>query len=96
MRDLRIPLTTKGLCRGDRPSHKKTYFGPNVLITRRADQREADQEHIGLGIRERTESVVILLPSSIPQSEGDGLPIDHYIGRVVIKYCRGGGVEIYP
>ena len=38
-------------------------------------------------VRKRTQSVVILLTSSIPQPEIDGLSIHHHVCRVVIEYC---------
>lgn len=54
-----------------------------------ADDGEADEEDVGLRVGEGSESVIIFLPSSIPQTEADGLPIDHHAGRVVIEPGSG-------
>ena len=62
------------------------YLGSHVLVTGRADEREADEEDVGLGVGERTEAVVILLTGGIPKTKGDSLAIDHDICRVVIEY----------
>ena len=55
---------------------------------RRADDREADEEDVGLGVRERAETVVILLTGSIPETQVDGLAVDHHVGAVVVKHSR--------
>ena len=64
----------------------KTDLGSHVLVTGRADEGEADQEDVRLGVRERAETVVIFLTSGIPKPEGDSLAVDHDICRVVIEY----------
>lgn len=61
------------------------YLGLDVLKGRRADQGEADQEDVGLGVGQRAETIVILLSGSIPETQVDGLSVDHDIGRVVVK-----------
>ena len=38
-----------------------------------------------LWIRERSESIIFLLSSGIPESQTNSLTIYHYIGRVVVK-----------
>lgn len=63
-----------------------THLGPDVLKTGRADEGEADQEDVGLGVGQWAESVVIFLTGGIPQPEGDGLAIHHYIGGVVVEH----------
>lgn len=63
----------------------KSYLGLDVLEGRRGDEREADKEDVGLGVREGTKTIIILLSGGIPETEVDGLSIDHDIGRVVVK-----------
>jgi hypothetical protein len=60
------------------------HLAGDVLKARRADDAEADEEDVGLGIRERPQSVVVLLTGSIPEPEVDGLAVDHDVGRVVL------------
>ena len=62
-----------------------TNLGLDVVERRRADEREADEEDVGLGVRKRAQSVVILLSSSIPETQAHGLAIDHNTRRVVIE-----------
>ena len=63
------------------------YLSPDVLIARGADKRKTNQEYISLGVRKRTESVVIFLACRVPQTERNGLPIDHNICGIVIEHC---------
>jgi len=63
-------------------------LGPDVLITRGAHKREADEEHVSLGVGEWSKSVIILLSGSIPETERYGLAVDHNICRVVIEHGR--------
>lgn len=62
-----------------------TNLGLDVVERRRADEGEADEEDVGLGVRKRAQSVVILLSSSIPETQAHGLAIDHNTRRVVIE-----------
>lgn len=71
-------------------THLREPLGTHVLKGCGIHQREADEEHIRLWVRERTQSIVILLTSRIPQAQIDGLSIDHHIGRVVVEH--GGNV----
>ena len=50
-----------------------------------ADDGEADEEYVGLGIRQWSQSVVVFLASSVPQSEADGLSIHHDARGVVVE-----------
>jgi len=61
-------------------------LGSNVVKGWRADDREANEEDIGLGVRQRTKSIIILLSSSIPKAERDWLAINHHTRGVVVKY----------
>lgn len=44
---------------------------------------EADEDNVRVGVRQRTESVVVLLAGGIPQRELDALAIDDNIGDAV-------------
>lgn len=63
-----------------------SHLGPDVLETGRADDREADEEDVGLRVTERSQAVIILLSSRVPQSEVDRLAVDHDIRRVVVEH----------
>lgn len=67
---------------------KGAHLGLDVVERGRADNREADEEHVGLRVRERAKTIVILLTSSIPETQADGLAINHDIGRVVIEAAK--------
>lgn len=68
---------------------KKQKGGRGLQQTgRRADDREADEEDVSLGVRERAETVVIFLTGSIPETQVDGLAIDHHVRAVVVKHSR--------
>lgn len=54
----------------------------DVLKGSRRDDGEADEEDIGLRVRERTETVIILLTGSIEESEGVGL-----VSNPVTRQC---------
>jgi len=60
-------------------------FGGNVLERRGRDDGETAEENISLRVREGSQSIVIFLSGSIPESKIDGLSIDHDIGRIVVK-----------
>lgn len=63
-------------------------LGLDVVERRRADDGEADEEHVGLRVGQRAQTIVILLTSGIPQTQTDGLTVDHDVGRVVVEHCR--------
>ena len=60
-------------------------LGLDVLKRRWPHQREADEEDVGLRVRERSEAVVVLLASGIPQAQVDGLAVHHHVRRVVVE-----------
>lgn len=70
----------------------ETHLRLYVVERRRADNGEADEENVGLGVGQRPQPVVILLSGGIPQSQADGLAINHDICRVVVE----AGVELAP
>lgn len=61
------------------------HLGPDVLITGRTHKREAYQEDICLRIRKGTETVIVLLPCSIPKTKRDRFSIHHNIRGVVVE-----------
>lgn len=61
------------------------YLGSNVVKRWRADDREANQEDVGLRVRERSQAVVIFLSSSIPKSQANWLAIDHHTSGVIVE-----------
>jgi hypothetical protein len=64
------------------------YLGQDVVKRRRADNGKANKEDISLRIRQRPETVVIFLSSSVPQSQAYGLVVDHDICRVIVEPAR--------
>lgn len=69
---------------------KGAHLGLDVVERGRANNREADEEHVGLRVGQRAQTVVILLTGSIPETQADGLAIDHDIGGVVIEPAELG------
>ena len=49
------------------------------------DDRKADEEDVRLGVRERPQSVVVLLPGRVEQAQGVGLAPDHHCHRIVVE-----------
>lgn len=54
---------------------------------------ETDQDDVGVGVRQRTETVVIFLTSRIPKGEFNVLAINLDIGDIVLE--DGGDVDLY-
>lgn len=42
---------------------------------------EADEDHVRVGVRQRAETVVVLLAGGIPQRQLDALAVDYDIGN---------------
>eukprot|EP00968_Pinguiococcus_pyrenoidosus_P001017 scaffold48_cov311-Pinguiococcus_pyrenoidosus.AAC.212 len=61
-------------------------LGAHVLKRRGRDDGEADEEHVRLGIGERPEAIVVLLPRCVPQAQVDGLAVHHDVGAVVVEH----------
>lgn len=53
---------------------------------------EANQDNVGVGVRERTETVVIFLASRIPKGQLDVLAVNLDIGDIVLE--NGGDVDL--
>jgi len=62
-------------------------LGSYVVEARRRDDRKAYEEDVCLGVRERSQSIVVFLTGGIPQNEENGLEIHHETDGVVIKDC---------
>jgi hypothetical protein len=62
-----------------------SYLGLDVIERRWANDREADEEDIGLRVGERSKTIVILLSSGIPKSKANRLAIYHDTGRVIVE-----------
>ena len=60
----------------------------DVLQGIRGVNREADEQHVRIGVRKRSESVEVLLTSSIPKGEGDVAAIDDDLRHVVLEHGR--------
>lgn len=56
-------------------------FLANVLKRRGGSNGEADQEDIGLGVGQRTKTIVVLLTGGIEQAQGIGFITDPRAGR---------------
>jgi len=69
-------------------SDLRSPLSGHVIKGGRADNAEANQEHISLGIRKRSKTIVIFLTSSIPKTKVHSLAIDDEVGTIVIKHCR--------
>jgi hypothetical protein len=60
------------------------YLRDNVVKGRGVDNGEAKQENIRLGIRQRSEAVVVFLSRGIPQAKPHPVVVEKDIGRVVL------------
>lgn len=61
-------------------------LGTDVFKRGRIDDRIGNQENIGLGVGQGTETIVVLLTGSIPKTKVDGLAVDHDVRGVVIEH----------
>jgi len=60
----------------------------DVLKGIRGVDRETNKDDVGIRVRERAETIVVFLTSSIPQREFNVFTIDLYIGDVVLENSR--------
>jgi len=60
-------------------------LGGDVLKGGWADDAEADEEDIGLGIAQRTKTVIVLLAGSIPEAKVHSFAVNNKVGTVVVK-----------
>jgi hypothetical protein len=68
----------------------KAHLLLDVVKRVRGIDGEANQDDVGVGVRERAKTVVVFLTSSIPKSELDALAIHFDIGDIVLE--DGGDV----
>ena len=62
-----------------------TYLAADIVKRRLARNRKANQEHVRLRVRERTQAVIVFLAGGIPEAQVDGLSVNHDVGRVIVK-----------
>lgn len=67
---------------------ESTYLRFDVVKRWGTDDGKADEEDVGLRVRQRSEAVVIFLSGGIPQSQADRSAIHHHTGCVVVE-ARG-------
>ena len=82
-----VPLASVSVRLSSR-GRMRLYLCLYVIERWRANNGKADEEDIGLGVRKRSQPVVILLSSSIPQSQAYWLSVYHDICGVVIEARR--------
>ena len=63
----------------------RAYLGFDVVEGRRADNGEADEEDVGLGVGERAQAIIIFLAGGIPETQTYGLAIDHDVCRIIVE-----------
>jgi len=66
--------------------HLRAPLGGHVLKGGWAHNAETDKENIGLGIAQRTQTVIVLLSGCIPEAKVHSLAVDNKIGAVVVKH----------
>ena len=69
-----------------------TYLLLNVVKRIGRVDSEADQDNVRIGVRQRTETIVVLLASRIPKGQLDMLSIDLNVGDVVLE--NSGDVDL--
>jgi hypothetical protein len=72
--------------------HLGVPLGRHVLERDRIDDREADEEDVGVGVRQRAQSVVLLLAGCVPEAELDRLVAGRQVDDVVVE--DGGNVVL--
>ena len=56
------------------------HLASDVFKAGWTDEGKANDEDVGLGVGQGSETVIVLLTSCVPQAKTDDLPIDHYLG----------------
>ena len=62
------------------------YLSSDILVGSLRDEREANEEHICIRVGQRSQSVVVLLSCSVPQTKVNRLSVYHDVSGVVIEY----------
>jgi hypothetical protein len=73
--------------------HLWVPLGADVLETDRVHNAEAHQEHIRVRIAKRTQSIVLLLTSCIPQTQFDGLITGCEVNDILREFKRASSRE---
>jgi hypothetical protein len=66
----------------------------NVVQGIRRVDSEADKNHVGVGVGQGTETIVVLLASRIPKCQLDVLAVDLDVGDIVLE--NGGDIDLQP
>ena len=61
-------------------------LGPYIVEGGAGGDGEAHQKHVCLGVRQRSQSIIILLTGCIPQTKVDWLVVHHHIRTIVIEH----------
>lgn len=77
----------------DKPGATITHLLLDVVERVWRVNGETDQDDVGVGVRQRTETVIIFLTSRIPKGEFNVLAINLDIGDIVLE--NGGDVDLY-
>lgn len=91
MKNLRYPLLKSNLKLVSSSDESKKNTGSAMYLFLDVVKRigridsEANQDDVRIRIRERTETIVILLTSSIPQGKFYVFSVDLYIGNIVFE-----------
>lgn len=63
-------------------------FTPHIGIRGWVVNRKTKDKDIGLGIGERSQSVIFFLTSCVSQVQADDLDIHRYLGTIIVKDSR--------
>jgi hypothetical protein len=67
---------------------RQPYLLLDVIQRIRGVNRKADEDDMRVGVRQGTESVVVLLSGRIPESELDVLTVDFDVRDIVLEHGR--------
>ena len=67
-------------------SYFRDPFALNVAPRGGIVECKTDEEDVGAGIRQRSESVVIFLPGGVPQTDVDGFTVYHDVAGIVVEH----------
>ena len=70
-----------------------THLLLNVVQRVRGVNGEADQDDMRVGVAERTETIIVLLSSRIPQGKLNVLSIDLNIGHIILEHS--GNIDLF-
>ena len=67
-------------------SYFRDPFALNVAERSKIVECKTDEEDVGAGIRQRSETVVIFLPGGVPETDVDGFTVYHDVAGIVVKH----------